>query len=153
MAAVARAPRLRDAHAVRARLAARGVESFIRGEPLLDSFEIQAGDVGEVTLYVKESEAAQARAILSEPRAALAAGQCCPRCQSPEVELRRPSWFMFLGYALTWHFAAAWRSLRARWTCYDCDHAWDAPQGFEVSRSRRGFEVTPADVGTRPKGP
>lgn len=129
-----------DAHILRGRLEAEGVECHLADEHIVAANWLYANAVGGVKLQVRREQVDAAAQILEQvsppgadgaaeacddnPVQAPGASRACPHCHSKNVHYERfarrwvfLSWLL-LGFPLPF--------LRRKWSCDDCEHAWKA---------------------------
>jgi len=143
MVTIGRFTKPEDAHLVRTRLAAGGVESFLRDEHTVQMYWLYSDAMGGVRLQVLDQDAARAREILAEPAEELSDEDrpACPECGAEDVvhdeTTRRVSFLSVLLFEIPLP-VAKWRM-----RCRRCGHRWTAPPGEEARGIEQISEVTP----------
>ncbi len=123
---IARFSHPEEAYLASAKLESEGIWSFLADEHTVTADWLVSNAIGGVRLQVKESEAADARQILSLSRtdAELAAGtgRYCPKCGSADIKyglFSLPyvflSWLL-LGFPLPF--------MKRKWRCNACGYQW-----------------------------
>jgi hypothetical protein len=113
-----------DAHLMRLRLGAAGIEAFVQDEHLVQIYPLYANAFGGVRLQVADEDVSAVRETLVEdpglpPDADV---ERCPRCGSPVHEVERFSrWFAFLSLLV---IGIPILILRRRKRCVDCLYTW-----------------------------
>lgn len=121
-----------QAHILRTRLEAEGIETFIADELTITGNWLYSNAVGGVKLQVRESDMARAREILNQESVSAEMTDAelddeeqqwvCPRCQSPRVHYEKYHIrLVFLSWLIL-HFPIP--ILKRKWRCTDCGHEW-----------------------------
>ncbi len=113
-----------EAHLLRMKLEAGGVDAYIQDENTVQMDWLLSNAIGGVRVQVGDEDLETAKEILSAPPAnpIEAEGTECPDCSSlhtaPDELPRRMAFLSLLVLGFPFPF------LRRRWRCADCGHTW-----------------------------
>ena len=125
-----------EAHIVRSRLEAEGIQSFVADEHTVDANWLYSNAIGGVKLQVHRADVPQVQEVLArqtgglEPDALVGEGQpsedqpsvTCPHCGSDQVHyVRYARRALYLSWVLL-QFPLPF--LRRRWECRECGRHW-----------------------------
>lgn len=125
MVTVARFTKPEDAHLLRLRLEAGGVDVFLADETVVQVDQGISLAMGGVRLQVAEEDVEQARAIMAEGLAAVAACPCCGSEEILPVGQQRGLLSKIVLHLLVIAPAVSWR-------CAACGHGWKAREPVAV---------------------
>ena len=125
---VARFSHPEEAYLASAKLESEGIQSFVADAHTVTADWLVSNAIGGVRLQVRESEAADAKQILSSKQqnmqATAAISETCPKCNSTDIQYQifstRPIFIVWLltGGGLTFPF------LKRKWICRACGYQW-----------------------------
>lgn len=123
---IARFSHPEEADIVSARLESEGISSFVADAHTVTANWSLSNAIGGVRLQVRESEAAEAKRILSlaEPniQAAASSEERCPKCNSANTQYER---FYLRPFFVLWLLAGfTLPFLKRKWSCKTCGHQW-----------------------------
>ncbi len=113
-----------DAHLLRMRLEASGVQAFIQDENTIQADWLFSNAVGGVRVQIADEDVAAVKEFLAEDTGIPAAADapCCPKCGSTAIERERFSRrFAYLSLLL---FAFPLVFVRRRLRCTSCLYTW-----------------------------
>ncbi len=121
---IARFSKPEEAHLLRLRLGAGGVEAYVQDENLVQMDWLYSNAIGGVRVQIAEEDEERAEEILrEEPGDMLDAERpVCPHCASrhtaPDEMPRR------VAFALLWLVSFPFLFAKDRWRCADCGRTW-----------------------------
>ena len=114
-----------DAHLMRMRLEAGGVQAFIQDENMAQMAWTYSNAIGGVRVQIAEEDVEDAKEILREKYISDAEPNMaeCPKCGSrdsaPDELPRRIAYLTLLIFGFPFLFS------KSRWKCNTCKHTWD----------------------------
>jgi hypothetical protein len=125
-----------DAHLLRLRLGAGGVDAYVQDENMVQMNWLYSNAIGGVRVQIAETDLEAAREIAAAPPvgkgdAAEVSEEelaVCPGCSStntaPDERPRRLAFLSMIFSMVTFGVAFPFAFLRRRWKCADCGHTW-----------------------------
>lgn len=130
-----------DAHLLRLRLGAGGVDAYVQDENMVQMNWLYSNAIGGVRVQIAETDLEAAREIVAAPPvgkgevAALSEAELtvCPECSStgtaPDEGPRRFAFLSMMFSMMMFGVAFPFAFLRRRWKCADCGCTWRAGKG------------------------
>ena len=122
-----------EAHLLRLRLGAGGIDAYVQDENTVQMNWLYSNAIGGVRVQIDETDLEAAREIVALPPVkAGEAGEVelteCPDCSStntaPDERPRRLAFLSMIFSMVTFGVAFPFAFLRRRWQCADCGHTW-----------------------------
>lgn len=123
---IARFSHPEEAYLASAKLESEGICSFMADKHTITADWLVSNAIGGVRLQVRESEAAEAKRILSLPQVDIqttaSTDETCPKCSSADIKYERFSLRpIFISWLLTGFMLPF---LKRKWRCNTCGHQW-----------------------------
>ena len=133
-----------DAHLLRLRLGAGGVDAYVQDENMVQMNWLYSNAIGGVRLQIDETDLEAAREIVAAPpvgkgelsevgELSEAELTVCPGCSStgtaPDERPRRFAFLSMMFSMLMFGVAFPFAFLRRRWKCADCGCTWRVGKG------------------------
>jgi len=130
-----------DAHLLRLRLGAGGVDAYVQDENMVQMNWLYSSAIGGVRVQIDEGDLEAAREIVAAPsvengevaEVSEAGFTACPGCSSTKTEPdecpRRLAFLSMIFSMVTFGVAFPFAFLRRRWKCADCGCLWRAGKG------------------------
>jgi len=126
---IARFSHPEEAYLASAKLESEGIWSFLADEHTVTADWLVSYAIGGVRLQVKESDAADARRILSlsktDVELAAGTGRKCPKCGSTDIKYERFSQSLVFISWLAIGFPLPF--FKRKWKCNSCGYQWQSP--------------------------
>lgn len=127
-----------EAHLLRLRLGAGGVDAYVQDENMIQMNWLYSDAIGGVRVQIAEDDLEAAREIVAVPPVKADVGSVaelteCPECSATDTAPdERPRRFAFLSMIfslVTFGVAFPFAFLRRRWKCSHCGCTWRAGKG------------------------
>jgi len=119
-----------EAHLLRLRLGAGGVDAYVQDENTVQMNWLYSNAIGGVRVQIDEADLEAAKEIVAAPPVEAAEAELtgCPKCFStktaPDELPRRMAFLSMLFSTVMFGVSFPFAFLRRRWQCADCGHTW-----------------------------